>query len=709
MTPDTAWLGPSFHCEGWRDEMASRIASFDWSDTAMGPIDRWSKSLRAAVKLMLASPAPLVMLWGRPGTMIYNDAYADFAGGRHPFLLGKPVEEGWSEIAAFNRHVVDTCLSGATLSYADKRLTLHRNGQPEDVWMDLHYSPVAEDDGHPAGVLAIVLETTGKVLAEQRRDAAERAFREANERLQLALSSGIVLGTWVWDPTSGRISGDERFVKTLGLQGGIDASWPFEALAERLHPEDAERVLASMNKALYSADGRHEIELRVRGPHGQYRWALSSGRCEFDAANRPLRLPGVLIDIHERKIAEDKLLRLTQTLEERVAEAVTARVEAEERLRQVQKLEAIGNLTGGVAHDFNNVLQIISANLQLIELATRDKPDLTRRLHVMSEAVARGGKLASQMLAFARRQPLNPAVVNPAKLVADMCEFLQRALPESIKLTTSVASEAWNLFVDRHQLENALLNLVINSRDAIHGGGNIWLEVANASFADGHANGLALPAGDYVRLAVIDDGAGMPGSVKARMFEPFYSTKAEGQGTGLGLSMVFGFVSQSAGCVDVQTQVGEGTTVALYFPRCRQAETANEDGARPRASRGGEVVLVVEDDDDVRLSTIDMLAQLGYKVLSAQDADSALEVLQMNHDIDLLFSDVVMPGTIRANELAKIASAPPYRATVIFASGYTRDIIFHEGRLDEGVVLLKKPFTFDDLARTVRHALDARR
>ncbi len=571
MNAETVWPEQSFDCEGWRGEMASRIASFDWSDTAMGPIGRWSKSLRAAVQLLLASPVPLVMLWGRRGTMIYNDAYAGFAGGRHPFLLGKPVEDGWPEIAAFNRNVVDTCLSGATLSYADKRLTLHRNGRPEDVWMDLHYSPVAEDDGHPAGVIAVVVETTRKVLAE------------------------------------------------------------------------------------------------------------------------------------------DKLLKLMQTLEERVAEAVTARVEAEERFRQVQKLEAIGNLTGGVAHDFNNVLQIISANLQLIELATRDKPDLTRRLRVMSEAVARGGKLASQMLAFARRQPLNPAVVDPAKLVADMCEFLQRALPESIKLKTTVSCDAWNLFVDRHQLENALLNLVINSRDAIHEGGNIQLEVSNATLGDQMTTGLALPAGDYVKLVVTDDGDGMPDSVKARMFEPFYSTKAEGQGTGLGLSMVFGFVSQSAGCVDVETQVGEGTSVALYFPRSTQVESTNAHGARPRASSGGEVVLVVEDDADVRLATIDMVAQLGYKVLSAPSAESALAVLQKHGHVDLLFSDVVMPGTLRANELAKIASAPPYNATVVFASGYTRDIIFHEGRLDKGVVLLKKPFTFDDLARTIRHALDARR
>lgn len=202
MKPETLWLEESCGCKGWCGEMAGHIAGFDWSATATGPIEQWSKSLRAAVKLLLASPVPLVMLWGRPGTMIYNDAYAGFAGGRHPFLLGKPVEEGWPEIADFNRHVVDTCLSGATLSYSDKRLTLHRSGQPEDVWMDLHYSPVADDDGQPAAVIAIVFETTGKILAEQRRDTAERAFREANQRLQLALSSGVVLGTWVWDATT---------------------------------------------------------------------------------------------------------------------------------------------------------------------------------------------------------------------------------------------------------------------------------------------------------------------------------------------------------------------------------------------------------------------------------------------------------------------------------------------------------------------------
>ncbi|WP_082883414.1 ATP-binding protein [Caballeronia calidae] len=557
--------------------MAERIAAFDWRDTELGPIQRWSHSLQSAVRFLLGSPLPLVMLWGKRGSMIYNDAYSLFAGGRHPFLLGKPVEEGWPEVAEFNRNVVDTCLAGGTLSYKDKELTLLRSGVPEQVWMDLHYSPVADDDGRPAGVIAVVFETTEKVLAER-----------------------------------------------------------------------------------------------------------------------------------ERRVAEEKLLKLTQTLEERVAEAVTARVEAEERFRQVQKLEAIGNLTGGVAHDFNNVLQILSSNLELVRLATRQTPNLEGRFGAMSAAIARGSKLASQMLAFARRQPLNPRTTNLTKLLGSMSELMLRALPESITLTVEVAPDVNNIDVDRNQLENALLNLVINSKDAIGKAGRILVDVRNFAGGNQLPGGPTLPVGDYVKLSVTDNGQGMSATVQARMFEPFYSTKPEGHGTGLGLSMVFGFVTQSAGFIDVETELGKGTTISLYFPACDGDESVDERVANPHALHGGETILVAEDDSAVRLAAIDMLAQLGYKVLSAHDGDSALAVLQKGPPVDLLFTDVVMPGTVRSSELAAIASAPPHRAAVVFASGYLRDIISHEGRLEEGVTLLAKPYSLDELAKAVRLALDSR-
>jgi signal transduction histidine kinase len=567
---------PADACAGWNGEMAQRIAAFDWSGTALGPRAMWSKSLVSAVQLLLASPVPLVMLWGKPGTMIYNDAYSIFAGGRHPFLLGKPVEEGWPEIASFNRHVVDTCLAGGTLSYSDKELTLHRSGRPESVWMDLHYSPVIDDSGEPAGVIAVVFETTGRVLAERKREEAEAA-----------------------------------------------------------------------------------------------------------------------------------LLGLTHNLEARVAQEVLARAAAEDRLRQAQKLEAVGSLTGGVAHDFNNVLQVISANLQLLAIATRENPSLKGRIDASNAAVARGAKLAQQLLAFARRQPLNPSVTNPTAMLQDMSELLRRAITERIRLEFALAHATSNVFVDRNQLENAILNLVINSRDAISGQGVIRIHVADANPAtDARMAELGLPPGDYVKLSVVDNGAGMSEQVKSRIFEPFYSTKPEGHGTGLGLSMVFGFVKQSAGHIDVQSVVGEGTTFSMYFPKTDKLEEQDRPKSGTGSHVGGETVLVVEDNPDVRLAAIDMFAQLGYRVLSAQDGDSALAVLQRSKHIDLLFTDVVMPGTVRSSELARIAAAEPHHAKVIFASGYTRDIIFHEGRLDEGVVLLSKPYSIEDLARTVREVLD---
>ncbi len=559
--------------------MARRIAAFDWQDTELGARSGWSGSLNANIQMLLGCPVPLVMLWGKAGTMIYNDAYSVFAGGRHPFLLGKPVEEGWPEVAAFNRHVVDTVLAGGVLSYRDKPLVLHRNGQPEDVWLDLHYSPVVDEAGVPAGVIAIVFETTERVLAEQARTEAEQA-----------------------------------------------------------------------------------------------------------------------------------LYLLNQNLEERVGLEVKARAAAEDRLRQVQKLEAVGGLTGGVAHDFNNVLQVISSNLQLLKLCVGDDARSQDRIKAANAAVARGAKLAQQLLAFARRQPLSPTVVSPARMAEAMSDLLRRAVPESIQLDVSIPDGAWNLYADVTQLESALLNLVINARDALRDAGAIRIEVANlVRTEDDPVNGGPdLPPGEYVRISVIDGGPGMTEDVKARAFEPFFSTKPEGHGTGLGLSMVFGFVKQSQGHIDLRTAVGKGTTVSLYFPRTHREDTPDEDGVVVSDMPRELTVLVVEDNADVRLSAIDMLAQLGHRVMSAKDGDAALAVLQQTEGIDLLFTDVVMPGTVRSSELARIAGGPPYNARVIFASGYTRDEIFHDGRLDEGVVLLSKPYSIEDLARTIRQVFAQR-
>ncbi|MCP1171994.1 response regulator [Ralstonia chuxiongensis] len=576
------FLAHDHDCLGWKGEMAQRVLAFDWGATQLGPIQGWPSSLHAAVQMVLASPVPLVMMWERHGYMIYNDAYAVFAGGRHPYLLGCPVELGWPEVADFNRHVMDVCLGGGTLSYRDKELVLLRNGRPEDVWMDLYYSPLPDDTGSPAGVLAIVVETTERVQTERERQAAEQALRQ-----------------------------------------------------------------------------------------------------------------------------------LTETLEQRVADALSARAEVEAQLRQAQKMEAIGNLTGGVAHDFNNVLQVIAGNLQLLSVEAPGNTRVQHRIAAATRAVQRGATLAAQLLAFARRQQLSPAVVKPTRLIQGMSEMLHRALGEAIKVETRLADDLWNVQADRNQLENALLNLAINARDAMRGGGILTIAANNITLDSTKARGRDQPAhGDYLVFSVTDTGVGMPPEVVEHVFEPFFTTKPDGHGTGLGLSMVFGFVKQSGGHIAIDSAVGQGTTVRLYFPRCTEA--APDDAGDPHDTivtpmGGRETILVVEDDTDVRLTAVDMLTQLGYRVLTAANGEAALELMNSDTSIDLLFTDVIMPGSIKGGELSIRAAQRVPPLPVLLVSGYTRDEVLHDGRLPPGVTLLGKPYRRDDLARMVRNVLTANR
>ena len=700
------FLDESHGCAGWTGEMAGRIRTFDWCQTELGSLDTWPASLCSSVQWMLASPLPMVMLWGRAGYMIYNDAYSKFAGGRHPYLLGVPVEMGWPEVAEFNRNVVDTCLAGGTLSYRNKELVLLRDGIPEDVWLDLYYSPVADDDGKPAGVMAMVVETTEHVISERRRQAAEDAYRADNERVRLALNAGALLGSFVWDIKANKLSGDERFARTFSFPADQDlADLPPDVTETRIHPDDLNWVQEQVSQSVETGEA-FNAEYRVLRPDGGYLWVLASGCCEFNQQGEPFRFPGVLIDIHERKSAEESLLRFTRNLEQRVADEVEARLAAEEQLRQSQKLEAIGGLTGGVAHDFNNLLQVIAGNLHLLARHEPDNANVQRRVNASIAAVERGAKLSSQLLAFARRQPLSPAVCNPKQVFEGLAEILQRALGETLQIKVNAPDDAWHIFVDRNQLENTILNLAINARDAMKGEGTIGLSAEHVVLDQKFCAGKGIVAGDYVCVTVADTGIGMPPQVLAQAFEPFFTTKADGQGTGLGLSMVFGFVKQSGGHIEISSTEGQGTRVQLYFPRSLRPAPSEATQQVAQLHGGHETILVVEDNEAVRTSAVELLREEGYQILTAANGDQAMQMLLEGTQVDLIFTDVVMPGLIKSADLAAWAKVQIPPVAVLFTSGHTRDMISRNHQLSSDTYLLSKPYDPEALTRMVRTVLN---
>jgi PAS domain S-box-containing protein len=402
-------------------------------------------------------------------------------------------------------------------------------------------------------------------------------------------------------------------------------------------------------------------------------------------------------DISDRREAERMRAAHERSLEETRA-----------ALHHAQKLEAVGKLTGGVAHDFNNVLQIISGYLQLMQRDAGAGSLLQQQLQRALEAVDRGARLSSRLLAFARRQPLQPVAVNLGNMVAGMEELLRGALGESVSLSVTVADPLWNTLVDRDQLQNVVLNLAINARDAMNGVGRVSIALANASLAGGsQPSGADFPAGDYVLLSMQDSGAGMTPEVRERAFEPFFTTKAEGAGTGLGLSMAYGFIAQSGGHIDIGSAPGEGATVRIFLPRADLPEAEPATPASQQVSGGSEHGLVVEDDESVRASVCAMLEGLGYRVQSAGDAEQALRLLQDGVPADLLFTDVVMPGTLRAPELVRAALALRPGLAVLYTSGYTREAVLHAGAGREAL-LLKKPYRREQLAQKIREALGAR-
>ncbi|HEV7346017.1 MAG TPA: ATP-binding protein [Devosia sp.] len=473
----------------------------------------------------------------------------------------------------------------------------------------------------------------------------------------------------------------------------------------------------------------NEVALDIVTQRGPTLPVLVNARESRDAAGDVQSLRMSIFNATDRRRYERELLEtraklaqvntaleeLNSELEVRVDDAVAQRLEAEEKLRQAQKMEAIGQLTGGVAHDFNNLLTVIMGGLETIgrQSVLLDDGEPRRRIERAQKMAALGAQraasLTARLLAFSRRQPLDPKPLNVTQLLRETSDLLRRVLGEQVELEAVEYGGLWPAMVDTSELSNALVNLSVNARDAMPDGGRLTIETSNIYLDDSYlaSFGEPIPPGQYVLIAVSDTGTGMDKETVSRVFEPFFTTKEAGKGTGLGLSQVYGFVRQSGGHIRIYSELGQGTSVKLYLARAHSAEPeAAVIGDEGTDLRGTETILVCEDEESLRSFSVEALAEQGYQVVAARDGHEALELLKSRPGTTLLFTDVILPNGMNGRQLADTARQIAPNLKVLFTTGYTRNAIVHHGRLDAGVLLLSKPYTAQHLLAKVRHVLD---
>ncbi|MEZ1322149.1 PAS domain-containing protein [Pseudomonas fluorescens] len=578
-------------------------------------------------------------------------------------------------------------------------------------WFDVRAVRV----GDPADrqIAIFFSDVTERRDAQERLRVSEAVARENVERVQLALAAGAIIGTWHWHLPSDRFSVDEAFARVFDL----DPAWGLDGLSLEqvvmtVHPDDREGLTTAINEVI-ARGGAYSHQYRVRGADGQYTWIEANGRVECAEDGTPLRFPGVLIDVEDRRNVEAERDRVTaalkalnDTLEQRVSARTADLMQAEEKLRQSQKMEAVGQLTGGLAHDFNNLLAGICASLELMDkrIAQGRLNDIDKYMQIAQDAAKRATALTHRLLAFSRRQTLDPRPTEVNALIAGMSELIQRTVGPSIRLKTVAAADLWPALVDASQLENALLNLCINARDAMPDGGSIIVETANRTLDAESARVREMPEGQYLCLSVADTGTGMSAEVIAKAFDPFFTTKPLGQGTGLGLSMIYGFTKQSGGQVRVQSTVGQGTTMCVYLPRYLGETQRNQDDTHSSATphaKAGETILIVDDEPSVRMLLKDVLNDLGYNLLEAADSVEGLEVLRSSAHIDLLITDVGLPGGMNGRQMADAGRQIRPKLKTLFITGYAENSVIGNGQLGPGMQVLTKPFAVDTLVSRV--------
>jgi len=575
-------------------------------------------------------------------------------------------------------------------------------------WFDVRAVRVGDPDDRQIAIL--FNDVTARREAQERLRISEAVARENVERVQLALEAGAIIGTWHWDIPTDRFTIDDAFARAFGLDPALGREGiPLAQIVETVHPDDQAGLADAINDAIERC-GPYAHQYRVLRADGRYYWIEANGRVDRGSDGTPQSFPGVLIDVEERRKVEGErdrataeLRTLNETLEQRVAERTADLMQAEERLRQSQKMEAIGQLTGGVAHDFNNLLTVIRGSVDLLRRENVAPEKRQRYLDAIGDTADRAAKLTGQLLAFARRQTLEPEVFEVAQRLDAIADMLDSITGTRVLVRFEVPEAVCRVRADVSQFETAMVNLAVNARDAMDGEGTVTIRLrcdAEMPSIRGHGPGT----GKFVAVSLADTGTGIAADDLERIFEPFFTTKDIGKGTGLGLSQVFGFAKQSGGDVDVESVQGKGSTFTLYLPQADQTSAKDAKPADQQQSMDGEgrCVLVVEDNISVGQFATQLLDDLGYRTAWVTSAEEALERLGPDGDgFDIVFSDVVMPG-MGGVELAKrLAHELPF-LPVILASGYSH-VLAQEGV--EGLELLRKPYSANQLSAALQRRI----
>jgi len=631
--------------------------------------------------------------------MIYNDSYAQLLGARHPAALGRPFAAVWHEAWPQIAPLFALADAGQAGDEEEIRLTLPRSGAEEAAHFAFSVTPVRGDHGRVEGLFCTCTETMGRLRAEQAL-AEESARLRESEAWMRSVSNTLPGYIWTANPAGLLNFTTQAWLDYAGttFASTLGAGW-----SRFVHPDDLLRVSEAWSRAVRTGT-RYDIEFRCRRHDGKFRWFLVRANPIRTEAGAIERWVGINVDVEAQKQAETALSGLNATLEQRVADASVAREQMEGALRQAQKMEAIGQLTGGIAHDFNNMLQSVLGSLDLIRprLQQGRTSEVARLVDIATEGANRAATLTGRLLSFARRQALVPRPLDANALVSGMAELLRNTVGKGVTLTLDLAPSLPRVLCDANQLESALLNLAINARDAMPEGGTLLIATTEARVtATEMAGHPDVVPGRFVQISVTDTGAGMTPSVAERAFEPFYTTKPLGRGTGLGLSQLYGFVRQSGGLVHLVSRPGHGTTVTLQLPLFHGEIIADRPEPSPHhlpARRG--TVLLVEDEESVRTLAREALVEQGWAVFDAATGTAALTMLQAGNDVDVLVTDVGLPGGLNGRQLAEAARQIRPTLPVLFITGHAYAEL-SDGPMPPLTAVIMKPFHLSVLVSEV--------